>query len=152
MSSQSLFIGIILTIICISPFLVMSFNRKKQEHTVLKSLTEIALKHNSSISNYEYFGKFIIGMDQKSKQLFFLKKTATDEIIHVVNLNEIQRCYIGKTNRTNKSIDILSLNFIPRDKNKPEIVWEIYNFTESMILSGEFQFVTKWEKICTDCI
>lgn len=121
----------------------------KKEHKKLLLLTAIAQKNNSGITQHEFFGDLLIGLDEKSNFLFFINKSIP-ETEEAINLSEIQKCRVINTSRSVDSItviDKLELCFTPLDKNKPQVHLEFYNSDNHPNLVGELQLVEKWSDI-----
>lgn len=146
-------VGISLMALCILPFVAMSRIKKNKEKQLLKSLSAIANKYGGNIVQHEIFGNFIIGLDNSTNSVFFLKKDKEEEVIKHVRLTETKHCRVEETGRTisnkdgnHKLVDRLDLHFTPIDSSKPEVLMEFYNAQDSMQLSGELQMIRKWEK------
>jgi hypothetical protein len=151
--------GAILTVLGILIFVFSYKSRKKRENKKLQSITDIANQNNCKISLFELCGDFIIGLDETNRFVFFSKKMKDDEISRYINLAEVKNCKISNAVRTvgnNGSsttvIDRLSLQFVPKSKDKSDIELEFFNADENTQLSGELQVVEKWNKIVNDTI
>jgi hypothetical protein len=152
-------VGGVIIASCVLPFVVMGQKGKKNEKKMLQSLRSIAAQNNAQITNYDFAGKFIIGLDEHSNNLFYLKKNQEKEWIQQVYLKDIKTCKVVNLSRTikaNKStervIERLELNFIPILQEDKNVVLEFYNEEESMQLTGELQLVEKWEKLINEQI
>ena len=157
MDSGTIIIGAISIAICILPFVVLRSNRKKIEKKRLQSLEDIAAQHNCTITQHEFCGEFVIGLDEANNFVFFFRKTKDNEIARYINLAGIQKCKVINTSRNYsnqggeyKAVDRLELSFVPVAKNEPDLLLEIYNAEESMQLVGELQLVEKWAKRIND--
>jgi len=150
-------IMVIILAICILPFIFMSRSRKKREKKFLQSLSKIAEKHNCNITQHEFCGDFIIGLDEIANAVFFFKQVNNKETAKYINLTKIQSCTMINTSKTIKTknssykeIDKLEFNFLPTAKYKPNILLEFYNYDESLPLSGQLELMEKWLKIIND--
>ena len=144
----------IITAISTIPFIIMGRNKNKRRKQLLKSLSINAEEHNSKITIHEFCGNFVIGLDENSNTLFFFKEFDGIAISRYVALDKIQHCQIINTKKTIKGnqgtyqeIDKLGFSFIPIARNYPVITLEIYEYEESLPLSGELQLIDKWVKI-----
>ncbi|HET6245272.1 MAG: hypothetical protein H0V01_02025 [Bacteroidetes bacterium] len=139
MDLGSAIIGAILIAICIVPFILMSRGRKKREKQILQSLTDIAVQHNCQISQHEFCGDFVIGIDEAKNFVFFHKQRKDRVIEQFIDLAKIQNCKVINSNQTitnkdgnYKVIDKLELSFIPIAKEKTEITLEFFNSDVSL--------------------
>ena len=150
-------VGLISILICIIPFVIMHYNRVKKENKMLLSLKENAQQHNCNISQHEFCGDFVLGIDESRNFVFFFKQKKEEAISQFVDLAEIQTCQVVKKTRDMKnstsslySTQRLELSFLPTNKNKGETRFELYDEETNMQLSGELQFVDKWTKQIND--
>jgi hypothetical protein len=158
MDSGTLIITIVFLVIVIFPFAVTGYSRKKKKKNLFCKLTEMAQTDNSSITQHEFCGDFVIGLDETANQLFFFKKRETTEIAVKINLKDFRKCSkfcskreIGSKKEHYDVIDKLELCFYPKDRTIPNVLIEIYNDEhDSLTLSGELQLIEKWEKMLND--
>lgn len=158
MDLGSTIVGTIILVICIVPFVIMHYNSVKKENKMLQSLNEIAQQHNCNISQHEFCGDFVIGLDENKNFVFFFKQKKEKAISQFVDLSEIQTCKAVKSTRTIKSKDgdvripeRVVLSYIPTNKGKAETRFELYD-EENVQLIGELQLVDKWSKQINDCL
>lgn len=142
----------VISAICIVPFILMRQNRKKKEKQMLANLAGIANENNCEINKHEFCGDFIISEDKNLDFIFFFKQKKEENILKFVNLNEVKNCSVFKDIKTFKNgngnesiIEKVMLNFIAKDKNKPDINFEFY-CEENTQLSGEIQLADSWSK------
>lgn len=146
-------IGAISIILCALPFVMIRRSRKKREKVFLQSLSEIASKNNSQITQNEIFGSFAIGIDEIKNFVFSYRSVDDNVSEQIIDLGEIQSCKVINTSKTftnndasQKVIGRLELSFIPTAKNKPEIRLEFFNTDVNPQLNGELQSIEKWAK------
>jgi len=146
--------GTILLIVCIVPFVIISYNSKKKQKIMLLSLKKIAQQHNCQINKHEFCGNFVIGIDHAKNFIFFSKRANDNMVEQYVDLAEVRSCRVVNTSRTMKSqngncqvIEKLELVFFPVLKNKIETTLEFYNDEVNMQLAGELQCIENWSKI-----
>ncbi|WKD84805.1 hypothetical protein KCTC32516_00139 [Polaribacter huanghezhanensis] len=151
MNLGSTFVGIVLAIICIAPFLVLDQQRKKKKRNRLKSLNLNAHKVECKIDTHEFCGDYLIGIDTKKGVLFFNKKLKENSEEVSINLTQVKECSIytryqeAKIKGQNfKEIQQLSLSFIPLDKSASEIKLTFFDADINMMLSGELESIKKW--------
>lgn len=150
-------VGLISILICIVPFVIMYYNRVKKENKMLQSLNEIAQQHNCKIGQHEFCGDYVMGIDENRNFVFFFKQKKEDAISQFIDLSEVQICQVVKKTRNVKNdigslgfIERVELSFTPKNKNKGETKFELYDEEINMQLSGELQFVDKWTKQIND--
>jgi|SRR5690606_3456478 len=152
-------VGLILIFICVIPFVIMYNNRVKKENKILQLLHEFAQQHNCKISQHEFCGDFVLGIDNSSNFVFFCKQKKEEVIFQFVPLSEVHICQVVKKTRNIKSdmetpsiIDKVELSFIPINKSKEKSRFELYDEETNLQLSGELQFADKWSKQINDCL
>ncbi len=153
MELGSITIGIVLFAICILPLVLMSRNSKNNEHRRMKSLINLAQINNSTITKHETCGDYIIGIDENTQKVFFIKQGENETIQECINLFEVKNCIIERNAKTVSQttskinlINKLDLTFIPIDKYKKEYKLEFFNAEKTMQLFGELQSIEKWHK------
>jgi len=155
MESGTTIIGLILLFIMVLPFILLSKRKSKGGKQFLSILFDLAKKNNSKISEHELWNNVAVGIDRDTHQLYFIRKTATNNIVYNIDLSEIQKCRLVNTSRkvnykggSYNVVDRLELAFTYCDKIKPEIILEFYNSEyDSVALNGELQLASKWLKI-----
>jgi hypothetical protein len=159
MDLESVIIGAILLAIFIVPLIILNYNRVRNETKKLQSLTEFALQLNCEISQHEFCGDFIIGIDENRNFIFFLKQKKEDIISQFVDLSGCYSCQVYKKTRSlegkNENVVILErveLRFFPTNKSKGETRFEMYDEETNMQLSGELQLIDKWSKKINDLL
>jgi hypothetical protein len=137
--------------ICIAPFVIIHYNNTKRKNSMLQSLNEIAQQHKCSISKHEFCGDFVLGLDEDKNFVFFLKKSKTELISQFVDLAVIQACHAVKKTRTIKKqhetlviTERVELCFVPANKAKHEVRFELFDEDTNIQLTGELQFVDDW--------
>lgn len=149
--------GIIMFAICSLPFVLPYMSRKKQEKQFLQTLFNSAEKQNCKITQHEFCGDFIIGLDDTANALFFYKKKNEEETKIHIHLSDIQNCKMITTCRSNennnlKFTDKVELSLMPITKNKPNILLEFYNTQDSFQAGPDLLLVGKWERIINELL
>jgi len=154
MDTESIFIGAILIAVCIIPFVIMHYKSTQKENKHLQSLSEIAKLHNCKISRHEFCGNVVIGLDENSNFIFFLKQNKEGNNFQYIDLSEIKACQIVKKTLTiknnNENVSLttkVELCFKPISKSKIETIFEIYNNEINGPLKGEINFADNWSKL-----
>ncbi len=143
----------IIILATISLIVFIQRNSKKREKKFYSVLQSFANDNNSKISSYDRWDKTLIGIDTSEiSKLFFIRTISDKEFKEVINLSEVKKCRLIKTERTvwyNKEnvkvIDKIELIFSYIFTNKPDIALEFYNNDyDHLTLSGELQLAQKW--------
>ncbi len=152
MDSGTLIMGLFFIAICILPYVLSSLSRKKREKKILTSLSKIAENVNCKINTYDLKSFFAIGADENLDNLFFYKNYKENEVSIHINISEIKSCKVINLNKSNdyKNTETLELSISYILNDKPDVLLEFYNSTESIQLSGELQLIEKWESLIND--
>ncbi|MGO4919114.1 hypothetical protein [Maribacter spongiicola] len=144
-------IGLASVVICAMPFVITNRNRKTKEKQMMTSLRDVASKHNCTISEFEFFGHYAIGIDAQKKFIFFISKNGEVLNQQYADLSKIKTAEIGNIDksyaRKEKITDRLILTLFSKHGNEPDTVFEFYNVDVNYQLSGEFQSIEKWNKV-----
>jgi hypothetical protein len=167
MDSTTTITGGVFILFCIILFVINNRNKRKKEKQFLQPMNRLAEKDNCKISQYDIWNKSIIGIDNLTNHVYFIKQLFDDATSLSINLNEILKCRMNEVGQTVilasrtkgikgnviKTFDKVELVFINRDKNKPDVIAEFYNKeTGNLNLTGELQLAEKWCKIANDKI
>jgi hypothetical protein len=153
MSITTILAALLLTAVCVLPFIIMKRRGKKAEKKFLQVLFDRAMSNNSEISQYDLTTRLIIGIADASNFIFFVKRHRDKDLITQVDLNRIESCYLNKTTRNsidgNYSLtDKIELRLAFSDKNSQEAVLEFYNLeSDSLSMNGELQLAEKWYSV-----
>ncbi len=146
-------VGLVIIALVILPFVLMHYNKKNKMNKLLRKLNDFAKQQGSTISQHEFCSDFVMGLDEHTNYVFFVKEKKDESISKFVNLADIQRCKIDKIMRTTRIdknnysvIERLELSFVPTVKTMDEQKFEIYDETLNKQLSGEIQFAENWAK------
>ena len=147
----------VLVLLVVTPVVLMQQQQKKKERKLLKALKTLAKSDNYSITEYDIFKNFAIGLDKQNNTLYFHKMSASKEINQRINLNDIKSCGVSnskKPTQKNTSGDTVKLELILNSaKNSGDHkTIEFYNQTDDFQLNGELEIVRKWEHIIHDRI
>ncbi len=147
-------VGVILAIICITPFIILNQQRRKKKKNRLKLLHLKAQNIECKIDTHEFCGDYLIGIDTKKGVLFFNKeinKVIEEDCIKLSDFKECTICTHYQTvkdkNHHFKEIEQLFLSFIPLVKSKSEIKLTFFDADINMMLSGELESIKKWLNI-----
>lgn len=156
MDTGIIIIGIFLTLLVVSPFVLLKDKGKKaREKRLGDALIQLAKSNGLSITASESWNSTTIGIDKDKKIVLFVKNPDNDIIETVVSLSGIKRCKVSIKhhssefhNSTVKVIDTISLSLESYQKGLPDVILEFYNDTsDNLTLSGELQLAQKWSEI-----
>jgi hypothetical protein len=150
----TIIVGIICTLICVIPFILMGRSKKKKEHEQLLLLTNIANQHGGSITQHEFCGNFGIAIDENKGFVYFNKNVKGAITEGFVDLNQITACKVNnisisftENKETYHKINRLDLCFIPDNHTSKEIRWEFFSLENNLQPYGEFQAAERWSKL-----
>ncbi|MEZ5106723.1 MAG: hypothetical protein R2757_19625 [Draconibacterium sp.] len=159
MNTGIIIMGAILIAICVIPIILMNKSRANKGRRILESITNYAAQFNCTITEHEFCGDFIIGIDKEKRVAFFIKQVDENSAMQHIELAEVKSCKIvnyGRTVKGNgsstKVIDRLALNFILPESKGQNMEWELYNSEKSPQLTGELQAIEKWQAIIDEQI
>jgi len=152
-------VGLVVVLVCISPIVIMHYYRERKVKKMLQALREMAQQQNCNISQHEFCGDFVLGMDEVKKFVFFHKYRKENPISQYIDLADIQTCKVVKQSRSVKMeqetvsmTDRVELNFIPVNKGQEEQSFILFDEAINKQLSGELQFSEKWVQIINKCL
>ncbi len=144
-------VGLVSILIFVFPFVLIHRHRKNKEQKMLRLVQETARAQNCQVSTHAFCSDFVLGIDDSRNFVFFNKQKKEDAIAAFVDLSEIQSCYVAKKTRSainGKSsfsiIELVELSFVPKNRSKAEVRFELYDQDTNMQLSGELQFADLW--------
>lgn len=145
MDSTSLTIGIILVIVCVLPFILFSVNNSKKRKKRIENLVKKAKESNATIQEKDDWNQSIIGIDKTNKMLFFSKKSEEIDKFISINISELLKCRIERTENKHKVLEKLELELT--FASKPTVVLEFFNKDETRIILNEIEIIQKWQTL-----
>jgi hypothetical protein len=160
MDSGTIITTVVFIAIVVLPFILTSLSKNRKKNKMLQKLSELASGSNSVVSEHEFCSDFVLGLDNQSNHVFFYKKNDNREVAQYLDLSGYKRCKavtyshtISEDKNQYHVINKLELCFYPYEKEKPEVLLDVYNNEfDRLTLTGELQFVEKWEKMMNDRI
>lgn len=138
--------------LCAAPFVLVTYNKRKEHNRMFGMLKGMALQQNCTITKYTIEADIAIGLDESSKHLFFYKSVEGVETRKHAALSEMASCKAVRNSRFSKSrgekhevIDGLSLLLTPRNKQLPEVSFALYSADDSQHLGGQIELLQRWE-------
>jgi hypothetical protein len=158
MDLGTIIIALVFIAIVTVPFVLTGYSKKRKKKNLYRRLTEMAKNEDCTITQHEFCGDFVIGLDTTADHLFFCKKVENLEIAKSADLRKFKSCRVLNSNRTigNKKekyyvVDKLELILYPAEKDAPELSVELYNDEyDSLTLTGELQLAEKWGKLLNE--
>jgi len=153
MDIVTILIGLVVSVICVVPFIIIRKNKRKRETESKELISRLAAKSNSKVDAYDRWNKAIVGIDSLNRKLFFIKKIKDMEIQHAIDLSGIQMARVINSQRSAINgnytvIQKLQLGLLSKDKDKSETLLEFYNADyDSLTIMEELRLVEKWSKI-----
>ncbi len=151
MNLGTVIMGTISVSACVLPIILTNSSKNKAKKQLLNELKEYANKNNCTIHQHEICGKYIIGIDNEKKCVFFESRHENELTQQFVNLLDVRECLSVRKSKNianyGSVIDRLALSFIPKSANGKKIELEFYNEEVSSQLVGEVQSLEKWNSI-----
>ena len=145
MDSTSLTIGIILLIVCVLPFILFSVINSKKRKKRIQNLIQKAKENNATIQEKDDWNQSIIGIDKTNKMLFFSKKSEEIDKFISINISELLKCRIEKTENKHNVLEKLELELT--FASRPTIVLEFFNKDETRLILNELEIIQKWQTL-----
>ncbi len=143
--------GAIIIALCVLPFVIMGILSKNNKKQRLQYFKNSASTQNCNITLHEILGDIIIGMDENSNSIFFMKKSKENEFSQLISLSEFQSCRVinfGRAANNSTIVEKLELCFYPKSKNSNQQLLTFFDSEEDgLLLTGELQLIEKWEEI-----
>lgn len=137
----------------ILPFVMMARSKKQQQQQLRKSITGLADVHQCKISQHEFCGNTVLGLDESRNFFFCVRQTKNGEKGYAVNLADMRGCRVINTKKADggdghfKPVGKLELGFAPKASGKPDTLVPLYDAEESMQIGDELKLADKWTKI-----
>ncbi len=151
MDAVSIFTALIVMGVFMLIFILPTIGTKKNQKKMLAKLNGLAGEHHAKITYSAILGDVVIGLDEQHEIAFFFKLEKEIETSNVISLREMRNCKMLNQTKSLKSkndnynqFEKLGLRFIPKDKTKPERIWEFYNIEETSHLNFDLKVLEQW--------
>ena len=145
MDSTSLTIGFILLIVCLLTFILFSVINSKKRKKRIENLILKAKENNATIQEKDDWNQSIIGIDKTNKMLFFSKKSEEFDKFISINISELLKCRIERTENKHNVLEKLELELT--FASKPTVVLEFFNKDETRLILNEIEIIQKWQTL-----
>ncbi len=148
-------IGVVILLLIIAPLIWVHLKEKKEEKRIAKQLQQSAKSTNAAIEQYDIWGNFAIGIDDKNTLHYMQSKLQSNQQF---NLNEFKKCQIINSGRVVENdneqfqnvrkleLALLTGHF----ENEVRILF--YDINISMQINYEIILVKKWKNIISNRI
>ncbi|MEQ3690335.1 MAG: hypothetical protein ABNG98_02325 [Flavobacterium sp.] len=149
-------IGIILSLAIIIPIYIINSNVKKKRNKLLKALNELSSNKSEKFSDVDLWNSSF-GIGLKKNELCFLGKNETSEFKEIINLNEVKKCLLVKTNKigqepkSNHDVVKLYLHLELEKKRSLNLVFFETN-PSHFIVGEEMRIAKKWQELISSII
>lgn len=140
MDITTIIIGVAIVALCVLPFWLSGYARKRRERNLTDALNEMAQQKSTTICNSEICGNNAIGIDGSGRWLLFAR--CKGGLHECVDLERVRTCSI-----VDKS-DTLGLLFVA--DNAPDVYLEFYNSNVEATSDDESRLAARWRKIVAD--
>src|SRR5262245_27647080 len=134
MDTSSTLIGLFIVVLCVLPFAILYFDRRRKVGAIMKSLHGMAQQSGRAIKEHDIWGDRVIGIDENESFVFAIFKIDGGMRVYKIFLEEISECRLVQNVRTirNKEgvftvTDLLGLAFVYADPVKGVQALEFYN-------------------------
>jgi hypothetical protein len=152
MDTGTMVVGLFMLALCVLPFALIHFNRKKIRGQMLFSISKMVAHEEGKLTDFEFTTSAIIGLDGNQNKVFLYRKHKDRETRELIKLSDFQRCELEKifslgqkASQDASEIERVNLKFIPKTKGIEAFLMEFYNASESFNLKDELEFAKNWE-------
>lgn len=154
MDTTSIITAVVVTGIFMSIFLLPSLNTKKTHKKLHLMLKDMGRNQGAELSKSDVLGDAILGIDDKKELVLFYKKIKDIETSKSVLLSELKSCKVLSQTKAIKSqnenfnqFEKISLQFVNKDKSKPDVYFEFYNHEDNSHLNFDLKVLEQWSEM-----
>lgn len=150
--------GVIIVLLCVLFFIIVRKNRQKKEKEFKALISSLAGESNCKIDVYDRWNNTMIGMDNMSRKLFFLRNAGGKAIRIMIDLSDIHMSNVVNSRWNNKgesynATQKIELALISKEKGKPQILLELYNADyDNLTVMDELLLAEKWSNLINSTI
>ena len=132
-------------IVCVLPFILFSVINTKKRKKRIENLILKAKENNATIQEKDDWNQSIIGIDKTNKMLFFSKKSEEFDKFISINISELLKCRIERTENKHNVLEKLELELT--FASRPTVVLEFFNKDETRLILNEIEIIQKWQTL-----
>lgn len=144
-------IGIIIILLCLFPFVLLSYSNAKKRKKKVQVLVDFVKTKNYKITQNDIWNEYIIAIDEENQILFFSMDSSALESYLMISLKEVNKCNLIK-HKSNSNLERLGLELEFYDKIRPNLYLEFYNSELSTGVINEYELQLKWHTIISNTI
>ncbi len=161
MNTGMIVLGIILTLLFVSPFIFFrDTKRKTKEKNLVEGLKVLASNNNSDIGEKELWNNSAIAIDTNKQMVFYVYKSENQAYEKVISLADVIGCRVITTRHTSgfkkekyKVVDTIALVFEHQNKSiANEVILFYDNEVDGLTMNGEILIAQAWEQKVKDAI
>lgn len=143
----TIILGLAITFICLSPFLLVYLQRNKRIAKGKNSLSEIAGRNNGTIDKWLLSETLLFGIDERNSMLYFLHEMGETEETQIIDISNLEKCILQTFRNQNENTDLskVQIEFIFYQKESTLV--EIYNCDkDGLTIGNQLMDAQRWMK------
>lgn len=158
MDTGTIIIVAVFAAICIIPFFLFGREGRKQRKALTDRLNELAQRHGAGITAHEVWKDYAIGLDESSRQLFFIS-SADDRPELAIRLEGCKECRMNHATRqvsvngSKRTVtERISLSLMGKAAPNSTTTITFYDADHTLMLADELLIAHRWEQKVNDAI
>ncbi len=147
---------IVTVALLIAPFLVDLRRRRRNGRALLRILQDAASANGYILHQYEVHADIALGLDDRNKRLFVLRRRKDGTVPQEVDLAQVQACQVRKTGRDGKQVQaddrIATVELSLSAKAGGNIPVVLYSEEHGAHMDGELLLAEKWATLVNGTI
>lgn len=161
MNTGMIVLGIILTLLFVSPFIFFrDTKRKSKQKNLVEGLKVLASNNYSNIGEKELWNNSAIAIDTNKQMVFYCYKSEVQAYEKVISLADVIGCRVITTSHTAgfkkekyKVVDTIALVFEHQNQSiANEVILFYDNEVDGLTMNGEILIAQAWEQKVKDAI
>lgn len=158
MDTGTIIIVAVFAAICIIPFFLFGREGRKKRKALTDRLNELAQRHGAGITAHEVWKDYAIGLDESSRQLFFISP-ADDRPELAITLGDCKECrlnhatrQVSVNGRKRTVTERISLSLVSKAAPQGINAITFYDADHTLMLADELLIAQRWEQKVNDAI
>gem|GEM_PF-1635211 len=158
MKVSSTVVIVIITLLCIFPFVWFMLIGQKATLKSKKIIKGLIQKEDLTLNNEAFWNRSFIGIDPTKNILLYVKLTTETPEVLKLDLNDVKTCRINRVardykheNRTESELQSLFLE-IGFASNKPDVALKFYDIEDKFSENLEMNRAETWQKAILEAI